>query len=396
MSKILMVGSGPVAIQLARLCNLHGEHMVDMVSRVHASTKSKRVFDAYHRDGFFSVMTQNDAHQCFSGKFTVRHFFKDVKDITQYYDVVILACTADAYRPILQQLSKSTLKRIKQIILVSPTLGSHMLVKQILSDVHCEGEVISFSTYLGDTRIFDKAQPHCVLTTRVKSKLFVGSTHSQSITLYKLKSLFDYLNIELTTMDTPLHAEIHNSSLYVHPPLFMNQFSLKAVFEGTKVPVYVYKLFPEGPITMTLIHEIRLMWQEMMMILKKLKVPSVNLLKFMVKENYPIRDFSNPDDQGAYFDFSAVPYKHVDTDEQGVIHIPRMPSEDYYRTLMIQAIGRALNVATPMIDTLLLRYETTVKQYCDTHLHQQLSKQFELHHFKQDLALVTNYLTFYK
>lgn len=57
MSKILMVGSGPVAIQLARLCNLHGEHMVDMVSRVHASTKSKRVFDAYHRDGFFSVMT---------------------------------------------------------------------------------------------------------------------------------------------------------------------------------------------------------------------------------------------------------------------------------------------------------------------------------------------------
>ncbi|EID36033.1 PF10100 domain protein [Staphylococcus epidermidis IS-250] len=164
--------------------------------------------------------------------------------------------------------------------------------------------------------------------------------------------------------------------------------------------------------------------------IKKLKVPSVNLLKFMVKENYPIRDetmrevdiesfenlsaihqeyllyvrytailidpFSNPDDQGAYFDFSAVPYKHVDTDEQGVIHIPRMPSEDYYRTLMIQAIGRALNVATPMIDTLLLRYETTVKQYCDTHLHQQLSKQFELHHFKQDLALVTNYLTFYK
>ena len=92
----------------------------------------------------------------FSGKFTVRHFFKDVKDITQYYDVVILACTADAYRPILQQLSKSTLKRIKQIILVSPTLGSHMLVKQILTDVHCEGEVISFSTYLGDTRYLIK------------------------------------------------------------------------------------------------------------------------------------------------------------------------------------------------------------------------------------------------
>ena len=61
-----------------------------------------------------------------------------------------------------------------------------MLVKQLLSDVQCEGEVISFSTYLGDTRIFDKAQPHCVLTTRVKSKLFVGSTQSQSMTFVSL------------------------------------------------------------------------------------------------------------------------------------------------------------------------------------------------------------------
>lgn len=56
--------------------------------------------------------------------------FKDVKDITQYYDVVILACTADAYRPILQQLSKSTLKRIKQIILVSPTLDHICLLSK--------------------------------------------------------------------------------------------------------------------------------------------------------------------------------------------------------------------------------------------------------------------------
>ena len=33
-------------------------------------------------------------------------------------------------------------------------------------------------------------------------------------------------------MDTPLHAEVHNSSLYVHPALFMNDFSLQAVFKG--------------------------------------------------------------------------------------------------------------------------------------------------------------------
>ena len=80
MSKILMVGSGPVAIQLARLCNLHGEHMVDMVSRVHASTKSKKSLMRIIVTAF-SVMTQNDAHQCFSGKFTVRHFLKMLKTL---------------------------------------------------------------------------------------------------------------------------------------------------------------------------------------------------------------------------------------------------------------------------------------------------------------------------
>ena len=125
---------------------------------------------------------------------------------------------------------------------------------------------------------------------------------------------------------------------------------------------------------MTLIREMRQMWQEMMTILQKLSVPSVNLLKFMVKENYPVRSetlsesdihqfeelpaihqeyllyvrytailidpFSKPDKDGRYFDFSAVPFKPLYQNEQGVVHIPRMPSEDYYRTTVIQAIGK--------------------------------------------------------
>ena len=63
-----------------------------------------------------------------------------------------------------------------------------------------------------------------------------------------------------------------------------------------------------------------------------------------------IDPFSEPDSNGHYFDFSAVPYKRLYIDEEGVTHIPRMPSEDSYRTAMIQAVGRALNVKTPMID----------------------------------------------
>uniref|UniRef100_UPI00119D9C83 opine metallophore biosynthesis dehydrogenase n=1 Tax=Staphylococcus epidermidis TaxID=1282 RepID=UPI00119D9C83 len=59
-------------------------------------------------------------------------------------------------------------------------------------------------------------------------------------------------------------------------------------------------------------------------------------------------------------------------------------------------IPTALNLPTPIIHTFLLPYQTTLKQYSHTHLHQQLSNQFQLHHFKHHLPLLTNYLTFYK
>lgn len=114
----------------------------------------------------------------------------------------------------------------------------------------------------------------------------MGSTHSNSTMCQRISALAEQLKIQLEVVESPLHAETRNSSLYVHPPLFMNDFSLKAIFEGTDVPVYVYKLFPEGPITMTLIREMRLMWKEMMAILQAFRVPSVNLIQFMVKENY--------------------------------------------------------------------------------------------------------------
>lgn len=426
MSNVLIIGSGPVGVQLAQICHQLSIKDIDMVGRATTSEKSLAVYNGYQHDGMFKVTTQNEAHSQFAGEFRIRRFYKDIQHVNQLYDTIILACTADAYCSMLRQLDSNTLQKIKDIILVSPTFGSHMMIEQLMKDKNEDVEIISFSTYLGDTRIIDSSQPHCVLTTGVKSKLFVGSNKQSSNLMNQLQLLFKRLNIKLSVMNTPLHAEIRNSSLYVHPPLFMNDFSLKAIFEGTDVPVYVYKLFPEGPITMTLISEMRQMWQEMMAILQKLSVPSVNLLKFMVKENYPVRPetlkevdisqfkslpsvkqeyllyvrysailidpFSQPDQEGRYFDFSAVPFKQLYQNEEGVVHIPRMPSEDYYRTTVIQSIGKALEVPTPIIDELLERYKTYCRHYQSQHPHQSLSSQFELNHFQQDISLIKTYL----
>lgn len=162
MSNTLIVGSGPVAIQLAQICSQMAHQTIDMVSRVKTSARSQRVYNAYQRDGYFKVTTQNAAHQQLSGKFKVRQFYKDIQEVSGTYNTLIMACTADAYRSILDRLAKATVECLQHIVLVSPTLGSHMVIEQLLSELNLDVEVVSFSTYLGDTRVVDTTQPHQV------------------------------------------------------------------------------------------------------------------------------------------------------------------------------------------------------------------------------------------
>ncbi|PCT85512.1 hypothetical protein A7O96_15810, partial [Listeria monocytogenes] len=175
MSKILIIGTGPVAIQLANLCHLTTDKQINMVGRASTSLKSKKLFQAYQHDNYFEVTTQNDAHKQMAGRFQINHLYADIQDVEGIYDTIIMACTADAYHSTLAQLSTATLEKVKRILLVSPTFGSQMIVEQYMADFNKDIEVISFSTYLGDTRLYDVAQPNHVVTTAVKSKLYIGS-----------------------------------------------------------------------------------------------------------------------------------------------------------------------------------------------------------------------------
>lgn len=173
MSKLLMIGTGPVAIQLANICYLKSDYEIDMVGRASTSEKSKRLYQAYKKEKQFEVKIQNEAHQHLEGKFEINRLYKDVKNVKGEYETVVMACTADAYYDTLQQLSLETLQSVKHVILISPTFGSQMIVEQFMSKFSQDIEVISFSTYLGDTRIVDKEAPNHVLTTGVKKKLYM-------------------------------------------------------------------------------------------------------------------------------------------------------------------------------------------------------------------------------
>ncbi|WP_019166929.1 staphylopine biosynthesis dehydrogenase [Staphylococcus delphini] len=419
---VLIAGTGPVAVQLAVLFKRHTPHNVDMVGRGCETEKSRQFWTAYQAAPELEVRVQNELHASLAGTTSLGQLYDSYEAVLPQYDVLVLACTADAYSQVIQQLPSDVRQRLKHVILVSPTFGSHMIVQQQLSVDQPQIEVVSFSTYLGDTGVPNPEAPHRVLTKGVKKHLYLGTTHAQSDFSREIVTLMAQVQIPVTTVAHPLMAESRNSSLYVHPALFMNEHALKAVFEGMTVPFYVYKLFPEGPITMRLIAEMRQMWQEVMAILQRLNIDTLNLLKFMVKENYPLRPetmdearierfetlspieqeyllyvrytgilidpFSEPDDNGKYFDFSAVPFKPVFQNEQGIWHIPRMPSEDYYRTQMMRGMARTLDIATPMMDTLIERYEAQLTAFQQTHVGDALSSQFTIQSFEEDIARI--------
>lgn len=223
-------------------------------------------------------------------------------------------------------------------------------------------------------------------------------------------------------MKSPIEAETRNISLYVHPPLFMNDFTLRAIFGDLESKKYVYKLYPEGPITQYLIRDMLAQWKEIMNILGKLNIENLNLLKFMTDDNYPVRleslsrhdienfnhleaihqeyllyirytallidPFSEPDKDGKYYDFSAVPIRKMFVNREGYLDIPRMPKEDYYRIKIIQGIAKYLNLNCPTIDKFIKTYENKIEKVAQSHEDELLSNAFVVQSFDEDLNMI--------
>ena len=419
---ILIVGTGPVAVQLGVLFDKYLDAEIAFVSRSHVSARSKQFVEAVAASGDIEAHVQNKQHDTLTGTATPCHVFDAYASVTGTYDYLVLACTADAYVDTLKQLPNAVLEKIKSVLLVSPTLGSNIIVRTQLEPIQPQIDVVSCSTYLGDTRVLDQTKPYRVTTMGLKKHLYLGATADTSELLARLTHMFECIDLPVTVVTNPIEAESRNSSLYVHPALFMNAHALKAIFYGTDVPFYVYKLYPEGPITMDLIHEMRGMWQEITSILKALNVKPLNLLRFMVEENYPLRPetmsktkiaqfeslpemeqeyllyvrytgilidpFSTPNAKGFYEDFSAVPFRQIYQNHEGIWEIPRMPHEDYYRTKIIQGLGRALCIDTPMIDMLLTRYETMLQHFHEERPHLKKSQQFFPKTFESDMTCI--------
>ncbi|GEC87741.1 opine metallophore biosynthesis dehydrogenase [Brevibacillus brevis] len=421
LKRILLLGTGPASIQMAVMLKKQWNCYIGIVGR--ESVRSESFFTALKQNSQqIRVDIQNDKHQKLEGECQIDHVFHGYGTVTGEWDTIILSVTTDAYIEVLQQINDQILKQVKCMVLISPTFGSNSLLRHYLNGISSDAEIISFSTYLGDTRWFHDKPSNRVMTTGVKKKVYIGSTHSPSQYVKRLCELYEQLGIDLEVMDSPIEAETRNISLYVHPPLFMNAFSLRVIFGEETIKKYVYKMFPEGPITQYLIRDMLAQWKEITNVVEKLNIRGLNLLKFMTDDNYPVRlenlsrddienfvhfeaihqeyllfirytsllidPFSEPDSDGRYFDFSAVPIRKMFINREGYWDIPRMPKEDYYRIKIIQGIARFIDVSCPTIDTFIETYERKIAEVARTRKGERLSDAFVVQSFEEDLRMI--------
>jgi staphylopine/pseudopaline/yersinopine synthase len=419
--RVLLLGTGPTTIQLAVNLKNRMNCYVGIAGR--ESVRSEKVFAALMQSEHqIRVSVQNEKHRNMEGECFVDQVFNGYGTIRGDWDTIIFSVTTDAYIEVLKQINDKVLKQVRCIVLISPTFGSSSLIRNYMNYLNPDAEIISFSTYYGDTRWMDDRPPNSVLTTAVKKKIYIGSTHYPSKNVDRLCKLYEQLGIALEIMKSPIEAETRNISLYVHPPLFMNDFSLSAIFGELDTKKYVYKIYPEGPITQYLIRDMLAQWKEIMNVIGKMNIKSINLLKFMTDDNYPVRleslsrhdienfnhleiihqeyllyirytsllidPFSESDKEGKYFDFSAVPFRKMFVNREGYLDVPRMPKEDYYRIKIIQGIAKYTKTPCPTIDKFIKTYENKIEKVAQSHKGELLSKAFTVQSFDEDLKMI--------
>ncbi|RCX19406.1 hypothetical protein DFR58_103151 [Anaerobacterium chartisolvens] len=421
LQRVLILGTGSAAVQIAVNLKSKLGCVVGIAGR--ASARSKKFFNELDENkNKVSVYIQNKKHVSMFGECYIDNVFVGYHAVEGKWDTIILSVTNDAYISVIKQLDAEFIKQLQCVVLVSPAIGSNSLVSGFLKSLGCSAEVISFSTYYAATKGQNSAVE--VLTKGVKKKIYIGSTSKDSATCGQLSYLLCQLGIAAELMISPYEAESRNISIYVHPPIFMNEFALDIIFGEDKTVKYAYKFYPEGPITQYVIHDLLEQWKEISEILNCFNVERFNLLKFMNDDNYPVRPqslsrddienftsfdaikqeyllyirytsllidpFSIPDMKGRYFDFSAVPIQRVYQDKKGCWHVPRMPKEDYYRLKILQSIACNLSLSTPTIDKIINNYERKLQQFVQQNKGDLLSDDFVPMSLDEEAAIICN------
>ncbi|WML33699.1 opine metallophore biosynthesis dehydrogenase [Clostridium sp. OS1-26] len=394
----LIVGSGPVAINMLINLSKGFSDEIGMVTR--DSDKTTKFFREL-KDNDFTLKGNVSKRELSSieGSYKLQNLYIGCSDIQDIWETIVLCIPCDCYMEVLKKLDFRKLKKTETIILVSPEFGSSILISNYLKMYERSFEIISLSNYFGATKYTSPESLLKITTKALKKKIYLGSTLKNNYKIQVIKNFFEKIGIDYEVLDEPLEVESKNITVFVHPAFLISRISLNKVFDYDKTTKYIYKLYPEGPITMKTISIMRSLWKEISDVYINLKIEPINLLKFLNDDNYPVLEesipranidnfmtydrtkqeyllyvryssilidpFSIPDENGRYFDFSKVSYPKIYKDNLGKWNIPRMPLEDYKKISLLYSIGEMLNIKMVSTKYLINLFEIYLNKFIE-------------------------------
>ncbi|MGR5558885.1 opine metallophore biosynthesis dehydrogenase [Vibrio fortis] len=392
LGKVLIVGSGPAAFQTAKVIKNQCEQL-GLVNR--SSERWQQMYKSLHNQSTAHVIAAKPSLESLAGEVTFNAVFKNLREIDGQWETLVLVTPSHAYSDVLLALPKSYLSSVKMVVLISSLFGAHKIVKGFFAVLNLSPNVLVFSNYFAATKFITGQTGVRVLTKAVKKRLYAYSSQAECAVLAALTQTLADVGVDVVELKNGFSVEGRNIISFVHPAFFITPFSLDHILSETKEVKYMYKLFPEGPITPETIHTLVELWRDITRLMLHFDGTPFNLLQFLNDDNYPVHPetirrsqieqfmslapreqeylvyvrysailidpFSKPDANGCYFNFSAVPYAKGKV-EEGKLTLPRIPKEDIQTLYWLQVLSRAHGIVLPSVARVLRIFESWLEK----------------------------------
>ena len=180
---VLIVGAGPAGIHVAVDISKGWCKQLGLANR--KGTHSDRIMQELHSRSFvLSTEVQVEAHRHLSGDAQLSCYYDGFDAIEDIWQTLIVCTPSDSYMSVIKELNLAALIEVKRIILLSPGIGSNLLVQNLVS-FHNKGiEIISLSTYYAATRFDSDGKSILKSIVRgLKRKVTAASNQTGSIAL---------------------------------------------------------------------------------------------------------------------------------------------------------------------------------------------------------------------
>ncbi|MGR5478173.1 opine metallophore biosynthesis dehydrogenase [Vibrio chagasii] len=388
LGKVLIVGTGPAAFQTAKIIRNQCEQL-GLVNR--SSERWQPMLESLHNERIAHIIAAKPSLKRLAGQVIFDAVFGDLRDVNGQWDTLVLATPSHAYSAALLALPKSCLSSAKIVVLISSLFGGHRIVKGLFSELNLTPNVLIFSNYFAATKFITEQSGVHALTKAIKKRIYAYSSKEKCPVLELLTQTLAGIGVEVVELENGFSVEGRNITSFVHPAFFITPFSLNHILSETREVKYMYKLFPEGPITTETIHTLVELWRDISRLMLHFNGAPFNLLQFLNDDNYPVHQetirpgqieqfmsltpiaqeylvyvrysailidpFSKPDENGCYFNFSAVPFSKGKV-EKGRLSLPRIPKEDIQNLYWLQVLGRAHGIALPSVHRVLGIFES--------------------------------------